>query len=273
MVFIFYMILSCMLLFDRNPYQHHVYMSSAGRVASSVYGQANAVSSYFDLRDINEDLHRRNADLEAEVIGLRNLLRNYTDSVYADTVATFGPLQPFKFTIAHVINNSISRSDNYITIDKGSLDGIDQDMGVVDQNGVVGVVNLTGPHSARILSLLNKHFSLSCRIKGSDPFGSLEWDGTDYRHALLKELPKHMVFESGDTVVTSGYSSTFPENVPVGIVEGLDPNSNDNFYTLRVRLLTDFARLSTVRIVDNSLIDEIRDVETRELPNQDNTAQ
>lgn len=110
---------------------------------------------------------------------------------------------------------------------------------------------------------------LSCRVKGTETFGSLTWDGNDYRYALLEELPKHTVFEAGDTVVTTGYSGTFPENVPVGIIEGTSPNSNDNFYTLKVRLLTDFSQLSTVRVVDNTLLKEIRDVELRDLPHED----
>ncbi|MDE6321399.1 MAG: rod shape-determining protein MreC [Muribaculaceae bacterium] len=269
MVFLIYVILSCVLLFDHNPYQHHVYMTSAGAVASSVYEKASTVSSYFNLRDINEDLQLRNASLEAEVIGLRNMVRTYTDSIYADTVTIIPELQPFKFTVAHVINNSISKPYNYITLDRGELDGIAQDMGVVDQNGVVGLVNLTGPHNARVLSLLNLNFMLSCRVKDTETFGSLTWDGDDYRYAVLEELPKHTVFEIGDTVVTTGYSGTFPENVPVGIIEGTSPNSNDNFYTLKVRLLTDFSQLSTVRVVDNTLLKEIRDVELRDLPHED----
>lgn len=272
MVFLLYVILSCVLLFEHNPYQHHVYMTSAGAVAASVYEKAASVSSYFNLRTINEDLQYRNASLEAEVIGLRNLLRNYTDSVYADTVTVSGVLQPFKFTVAHVVNNSITRPYNYITIDRGALDGISQDMGVVDQNGVVGLVNLTGPHNARILSLLNLNFMLSCRVKGTETFGSLTWNGRDYRYAVLEELPKHTIYEVGDTVVTTGYSGTFPENVPVGVIEGPEDTSNDNFYTLKVRLLSDFSQLSTVRVVDNTILKELRDVELRDLPDEDANA-
>lgn len=272
MVFLLYVILSCVLLFERNPYQHHVYMTSAGAVAASVYEKAASVSSYFNLRTINGDLQYRNASLEAEVIGLRNLLRNYTDSVYADTVTVSGVLQPFKFTVAHVVNNSITRPYNYITIDRGALDGISQDMGVVDQNGVVGLVNLTGPHNARVLSLLNLNFMLSCRVKGTETFGSLTWNGKDYRYAALEELPKHTIYEVGDTVVTTGYSGTFPENVPVGVIEGPEDTTNDNFYTLKVRLLSDFSQLSTVRVVDNTILKELRDVELRDLPDEDANA-
>lgn len=264
-MFAFYVIISCVFLFDHNPYHHHVYMTSAGKLASSVYEEANTFTSYFHLRDINEDLQRRNASLETEVIGLRHQLRLYQEAAYADTMTVDETLNPYSFILAHVINNSISRPYNYITIEKGELDGIKPEMGVVDQNGVVGVVNIVAPHSARIISLLNPNFRLSCRVKGSDSFGSLVWDGVTYEEAVLEELPKHTVFKQGDTIVTSGYSAVFPEGIPVGTVIGKARGSNDNFFTLRVKLLTDFSQLSTVRIVSNALKEEIERVETEDL--------
>lgn len=265
LVFTFYVIISCVLLFDRNPYHHHVYMTSAGKLASSVYEEANAFTSYFHLRDINEDLQRRNASLEAEVIGLRHQIKSYQEAIYADSMVVTEALNPYSFIIAHVINNSISKPYNYITIEKGSLDGIKPEMGVVDQNGVVGVVNIVAPHSARIISLLNPNFRLSCRVKGSDSFGSLVWDGRNHEEAMLEELPKHTLYKRGDTIVTSGYSAVFPEGIPVGVVLGKVREADDNFFTLRIRLLTDFSQLSTVRIIANALKDEIIKVETESL--------
>lgn len=240
-------------------------MTSAGKLASTVYEEANAFTSYFHLRDINEDLQRRNASLESEVIGLRHQLRLYREAAYADSMTVTEVLNPYSFIIAHVINNSITRPYNYITIEKGELDGVKPEMGVVDQNGVVGVVNIVAPHSSRIISLLNPNFRLSCRVKGSDSFGSLVWDGSTYEEAVLEELPKHTVFKRGDTIVTSGYSAVFPEGIPVGTVIGKARDANDNFFTLRVKLLTDFSQLSTVRIISNALKDEIVNVETEAL--------
>lgn len=265
-VFTFYVIVSCVLLFDRNPYQHHVYMTSAGRIASSVYEASNNVTSYFHLHDINEDLQYRNASLEAEVISLRRQLREYNELIYADTMIVAEPLRQYDFIIAHVINNSITHPYNYITIEKGSLDGIKPEMGVVDQNGVVGVVNIVGPHNSRLISLLNPDFRLSCKILGSDVFGSLVWDGKNHEEAILEELPKHTVFQPGDTIITSGYSAVFPEGIPVGIVKESLKNHDDNFFTLRIKLLTDFSKLSTVRIISNEMLDEIKEIETDRSP-------
>lgn len=257
-VLAFYVLVSCMLLFRNNPYQHHLYMTSAGVVASSVYRMTNNVTSYFNLRDINEDLLDRNTALEGEVIALREQVREYRN--LTDTVIR-PEMRHFDYVSASVINNSISRPRNYITISKGSADGLRPEMGVVDHNGVVGVVNVVGRHNARIISLLNPDFHLSCKIKSSGMFGSLVWDGKSSDTALLEELPKHGDYHRGDTIVTSGYSSIFPEGVPVGIVTDTNAGSDGTFATLRVRLATDFTRLSSVRVIVNNNLDEVRSVE------------
>ncbi len=258
-MFTFFVLLSCVLLFNKNPYHHHIYMTSAGGVSSSVYRMANSVTSYFHLRDINEELTRDNAELEIEVMALRSQLRE----IKAENDSTRLPsvLSPYTFVLAHAINNSITRPYNYITINKGEQDGIKPEMGVVDHNGVVGIINVVGPNCSRVISLLNPNFRLSCRVKGSDSFGSLYWDGKSYKEAVIEELPKHTVFKQGDTIVTSGHSAVFPEGVPVGIVIGKDATANDNFYTLRVKLITDFSKLSTVRVMANALKDEIDRIE------------
>jgi len=257
----FYIVLSCMLLFNRNPYHHHIYLTSAGAFTSGVYDATTTFTSYFALKSINEDLQRRNANLESEVIALRNEVDRLELAVYADTMTVPEPLEPVSFIIAKVVNNSIARPFNYITIEKGSLDGVRPEMGVVDQNGVVGVVNIVGPHYSRLISLLNPKFRLSCKVKGSDIFGSLVWDCKNPSEALLEELPKHTVYHKGDTIITSGYSAVFPEGIPVGTVISEAKDADDNFFTLRIRLLTDFSQLSTVRLIVNPMLGEIRTIE------------
>lgn len=262
-VFIIYVVISCTLLFNKNPYQRHVYMTSASNVSATVYDAAHSVTGYFHLRSINDDLQRRNAQLESEVIALRSKVDALELEASADSLVVVEPLKEFDFILAPVINNSITHPYNYITIAKGEADGVRPEMGVVDQNGVVGVVNVTGNRYSRIISLLNPDFRLSCKLKGSDVFGSLVWDGKSPREALLEELPKHTVFEPGDTIITSGYSAVFPEGIPVGIVKGNEHNNaDDNFFTLRIKLLTDFSQLSTVRIVVSNDRDEIKTIES-----------
>ncbi|MDO5395265.1 MAG: rod shape-determining protein MreC [Bacteroidales bacterium] len=250
-VFAIYVVASCVLLFTFNPYQHHVYLTSASRIAGGVYGAANHVTSYFNLRENNEDLNRRNVTLQNEVLALREQIQTLRER-HADTSQILPMARHYDFIVCHVINNSVMRPYNYITVNKGSNDGVAPEMGVIDQNGVVGIVNVVTPNYARVISVLNPHFRFSCKIKGDESFGSLVWDGKDPRFAVLEELPRHTVCHRGDTVVTSGYSAVFPPGLPVGIVESNNASDNDNFFSLRIRLLSDFTKLNNVQIVRNN---------------------
>jgi rod shape-determining protein MreC len=250
------------LLFKDNPYQQSVYLTSANSLSAAVYRAFNGVTSYFHLRDINESLQERNAALEMELIELRQEMAEQEllspDSLHQPA------LKQYTFVMAHVISNSIAQPNNYITIDRGSNDGVKPEMGVIDQNGVVGIVNVVGPHAARVISLLNPHMRLSCKLKNSGFFGSMVWDGKDSRFAVLEELPKHLTFHKGDTIVTSGYSAVFPEGIIVGTVDGLARGMSDSFMSLRIRLTTNFSQLSNVRVITNSMnaqIDALRRAE------------
>lgn len=249
-VFIFYVVISCVLLFQTNPYQQSVYLTSANAVSSAVYNGISSISSYFNLKDINEDLQSRNALLEMEVVDLRNQVNNYRMQI-PDTSSIQPALRPYSFVVAHVISNSISQTYNYITINRGSAEGIEPEMGVVDQNGVVGMVNVVGKHSARVISLLNPHMRLSCKVKNSDFFGSMVWDGKDPEYAILQQLPKHARFVKGDTIITSGYSAVFPEGIIVGTIVSSVKELSDNFVSLKIKLSTNFTQLRTVRAIKN----------------------
>lgn len=261
-LFVFYAAISCFLLFQRNPFQHHVYLTSANAVVSGVYDVAANVTGYINLRDINADLQRRTADLESEVIALREHNRALRQQLLQDSLRTTDSLGRFRFILATVVNNSVVNPYNYITVNKGRLDSIQPEMGVMDQNGVVGVVNTVSDHHARIISLLNPNFRLSCKLRGNDAFGSLVWDGKSPYEAILEELPKQVRFHKGDTIITSGYSAVFPEGIPVGTIIGSTRGEDDNFNTLRIKLLTDFSTLSTVKVISNRDIADIRQAET-----------
>lgn len=267
-LFVFYAAISCFLLFQRNPFQHHVYLTSANAVVSGVYDVAANVTGYINLRDINADLQRRTADLESEVIALREHNRALRQQLLQDSLRTTDSLGRFRFVLATVVNNSVVNPYNYITVNKGRLDSIQPEMGVMDQNGVVGVVNTVSDHHARIISLLNPNFRLSCKLRGNDAFGSLVWDGKSPYEAILEELPKQVRFHKGDTIITSGYSAVFPEGIPVGTIIGSTRGEDDNFNTLRIKLLTDFSTLSTVKVISNRDIADIRQAETDLQPAQ-----
>jgi len=254
-IFAIYVILSLVLLFKDNPYQQSVYLTSANSLSAAVYKAFNGVTSYFHLKDINESLQERNAALEMELIELKGKLSEM--ELQSPDSLQQPALRQYDFVMAQVISNSIAQPNNYITIDRGFIDGIRPEMGVIDQNGVVGIVNVVGPHAARVVSLLNPHMRLSCKLRSNDFFGSLVWDGKSPRYAVLEELPKHVKYQKGDTIVTSGYSAVFPPDIVVGIVEGLARGTTDSFVSLRIKLTTNFSQLSNVRIITNSMKDQI----------------
>lgn len=268
---ILYIIISLLLLCNTNPYQHSIWLTSANSVSAGVYNTANNITSYFGLRQANEDLNRRNAQLQQQILDLQHQNQHLREQIIADTLTLPDSLAGYQFIVAHVISNSITHPHNYITINRGSDDGIREEMGVIDQNGVVGIVNVTSAHSARIISLLNPDIRLSCKIKNDQSFGSLVWDGNDPSHAILEELPRHTKFHKGDTIVTSGYSAIFPEGIPVGIITDDKTPQSQNFFTLHIRLLSDFTRLNNVQVIHNNNAPQLRKLQ--EADNTDDTQQ
>lgn len=206
------------------------------------------MTGYFNLKEINASLQKSNARLENEVLNLKYQLAQLSTLIEDSTKQNIDAKR-YDFIAATVINNNTRHPKNYFSINRGSLDGVEPGMGVVDQNGVVGIVNVAGPHSARVISLLNEDQHFSVRLKSSPFIGTLSWKGGDPAVAYMEEVPRHAQYEIGDTVVTSGYSLTFPEGIPIGTVMNRIRGADENFFILKVKLNSDFKSLTTVRII------------------------
>jgi rod shape-determining protein MreC len=207
------------------------------------------------------------AKLETEVYAYReqlSALRN--DSSRVNHLIADQPV--YRFVSARVVNNSVSFLENYMMLDKGSDDGVRSDMGVLSVNGVVGVVIDTSPHFSLVISLLNTKYKLNGKIKRSDFFGPLVWDGKDAQYTCLTEIPRYVAFEPGDTVVTSGYSTVFPHGIPIGSIVDAQKQRDDNYISLRIRLFTNFNNLNEVMIVTNRFQEEQKELEERTLNRQ-----
>ncbi len=165
-------------------------------------------------------------------------------------------------TSAHVVFNTTNKPYNYIIIDKGKNDGVKLDMGVISQQGIVGVVRDITPNYAVIQPVLNPHSRFSCKILNSNTAGTLIWEGGDPRYANLTEYPKYEKVEKGDTIVTSGFSDIFPEGIFVGVIEDFKSEVNDNFYSLKVKLSTDFGALKSVLLLAGK-DQEIKELESK----------
>lgn len=255
-VFTFYVLISVILLVLGNRYRQSVYLSSANVVSGSIYNGTSQVTGYFHLKSINESLQASNAQLQNEVLNLKNEIDQYK-VLLSDTLKPHPSKDRYDYIAAAVINNNTRHPKNYFTIDRGSLDGVDRGMGVVDQNGVVGIVNVTGPHMARVISLLNETQHFSVKLKDTSYVGSLNWKGEDATIAYVEEIPRHVEYQIGDTIVTSGYSTTFPEGIPVGTILNRVRSQDDSFFTFKVRLMPDFRSLSTVRVIKDIYKQEI----------------
>jgi rod shape-determining protein MreC len=171
----------------------------------------------------------------------------YNDSLYQ---------QQYIYRTAKIINNSVNKQLNYITLNKGSLHGIEPEMAVVSVDGVVGVVKSVSNNYSTVISLLNNRLKVSAKFKKNDYFGSLSWDGVDYRKAKLYDIPFHVKVSVGDTIVTSSYSAVFPEGIVMGTVDEVIPSSGGNFQEIKVLLSNDFRSLSYVKVVGDLLKEE-----------------
>lgn len=259
-LFAFYVVISCVLLFSHNSFQQSVFLTSANGVSSAVFGTTSEVTGYFHLRSINESLQASNAVLENEVLNLRHQVAELQTKL-SDTLEFDNIPQRFDYVSATVINNSVRHPRNYFSINRGYLDGVEKGMGVVDQNGIVGIVNVTGKHTARVISLLNETQHFSVKVKDTNFIGSLAWKGGDSSIGYMEQVPRHAKFHVGDTVVTSGYSNTFPPDIPVGIVMNRIKGSDDNFFIIKLRLTSDFKALSTVRVIKDEYKAELDSLE------------
>ena len=254
LLFIVCEIISLTLLYHNNTYQRNVMFSSANVVTGYIMSVSNSVFSFFNLQEENRQLFERNKQLELENLSLyRRLDAMQADLWSNDDILMDSLTQPYEFISANVVNNSVTHLLNYITINKGSKDGIEPDMGVISTQGVVGIVRTVNERFSVIIPLLNPKWRLSCKLINSNYYGTLVWDGRDTRYANLEELPSHATFQVGDRIVTSGFTAIFPAGIMVGTVDKSDISVSSGFYLIKVKLATDFHNLSSVWVVKNNL--------------------
>ena len=262
-LFILLEVISFALLFRFNNYQGCVFFTSSNYMAGAVYETANSVTGYFHLKSINDDLAQKNVELELQMERLLEKLTELTHDSSGIERMRKESLSGYDIFKAKVVNNTLTHADNYITLDKGEKDGIRSEMGVVDGNGVVGIVYMTSDHYSVVIPVLNSKSSISCKIKNSDYFGFLKWDGGASNYATVKDMPRHSLFSLGDTIVTSGHSAVFPSGIPVGTVEDISDSHDGLSYLLKVRLFTDFGKLNDVRVIAKKTQEEQLRLEKR----------
>ena len=255
-VFVILEVISFVLLFHYNSYQGSVWFSSANAVSGKVYEWNSAVGQFFSLTDVNRQLTERSLYLEREVEQLSEQIRKATKDSTAVERMQKTVMQGFETIPAKVVSSSLDKANNFITIDKGSADGVKKDMGVVSGTGVVGIVYLTSDHYSVIIPVLSQQSNISCSIKGRGYFGYLHWTGGSPEYAYIDDIPRHAHFKLGDYIVTSGYSSVFPAGIIVGRIKHVYNSDNGMSYRLMITLSTDFARLRDVCVINDREMDK-----------------
>ncbi len=238
-----------------NDYQNLRVSKSIRLVTVGVEKRIFNTRSYLNLHNINTKLAQEN-------VNLRNRLEKITKTQSKDLISVSDTTfrQQYNYTSAEIVNNSTNRQKNFFTVNKGKKQGVDVDMAVTSSDGVVGIIVSSSENYSVGMSLLNLDFRISARMKSNGFFGSLSWDGRDYRYAILNEIPQHVNINKGDTVQTTSYSAIFPEGILVGLVSDFEKSGGD-FYKIRIRLFNDFKKLNYVNIIGNLKRAEQKEIE------------
>lgn len=252
--------ISLVLIVSLNDYQRVTFFNSSNNFAGTIYERFSNLDDYFSLGRTNARLAAENASLRKQlqmrIMNQENYPINRPDTVEAPA---------YIFTSAKVISNSVNKQFNYITINKGSRHGIKADMGIINADGVVGVITNVSQNYSTGLSLLNKRLLIPAKITTNNYFGSLVWDGEHYNTADLKEIPFHVIVNVGDTVVTSGYSNIFPDGMMIGVIKKFGVVNGTNFYDIKVELSTNFKTLKYVEVVQNTKRAELIKLESNNI--------
>ncbi len=264
-LFLFYLLLSLtafLLIFRQKVYHKSVMDKTSTQLNGYLDTKISDVTQFVNLKNNNRELQRTNAELMKQIEKLKSE-RSQSDTARGP-VSNLEFRQVYSFVPVEIVNNSVMKDHNLITINKGSRQGIKKGMGVISGNGVIGYVLKTSDNYARVMSTLNKDTRITAQIKGNQYFGTLIWDGKDPRYIQLHEIPKYVEVSKGDTIETDGKSGVIPGGLLVGTVESSKINDISGELDIQVKLKEDFARLRYGQVVINLQQKEIDEVEKKD---------
>ena len=254
LLFLLLLGISIALTIQAHSFHKSKVISSANFLSGGVYDQINKVNEYFNLKTQNEELATENARL-------KSILFNAPDTTAIPEIDTIRGVDKTNLIVAKVIHNSYNMHENYLTIKPGEASGIKPDMGVVNSAGIIGIVDKTSKNYATVISILNIKSQINAKIKKSDHFGSLVWNGKNTGFVQLMDVPRLATIRKGDTIVTGGQSVIFPENINIGVIDKIYTDDQTNYYTLDIRLFNDMTNLGHVYIIKSRDREEIINLE------------
>ena len=247
--------ISLSLTVQSHSYHRSKVISSANFLSGGVYEKINSVEEYLHLREQNDQLAIENANL-------KSLLFKTQDSTKLPNLDSLKGVLPKDLVVSKVIRNSYNVHENFLTLNSGAKDGIKSDMGVINSLGIVGVIDNVSTNYATVISILNTKSQINAKIKNSDHFGTLNWDGKNAGFVQLIDVPRLASIKKGDTIVTGGQSVIFPENIGIGIIDQIFiPTNKNHYYTINVKLFNDMTNLGHVYIIKTGNSEEIRNLE------------
>lgn len=263
LLFAFLLMLSLVFTIQSHSYHRSKFVNSANWFTGGVYGSVSGVQDYFKLKTYNQQLLQENARLR-EMLKSPNednldleLITNTTFSIPTDS------LRKFSYIPAKVLNNNYAKTDNFITLLGGSNDSIHKDQGVITSEGIVGIIDKTSSRYSTVLSILNSNFTTNAKLRASEHFGTMQWDGKDPNIVQVIDMQQQAPVKIGDTIETSGKSAIFPKGIPIGTIDEFVLDPSKNFYTLSIKLINDMTNLGHVYVIQNSYKKEIIALETQ----------
>lgn len=247
-LFLLLEIFCLILIVTRNKYHNTIFYNISSEYTGELLGVSNNVWEYLNLRDVNKKLAQENAQLRY-LVAKKQFAKNAQVTSIRDSLV----VAQYQYDVAKVVNNSTHRSNNYITINRGRLHGIKPGMGVISPEGAVGKIKSCSDHYSIVVSLLHSKMRISSEIKKNNSLGYVQWSGGDPSTAKMLDLPRHLNVVKNDTIITSGYNSTFPPGITIGVVKKVALKSEQTFFDIDVQLATEFNQLSYVYIIKNRL--------------------
>lgn len=251
--FIFFTIISFFLIINYNQSQKAIFINSSNYYSNKIDSKTSKWQSYLSLQEVNDSLSRHNAELLEKFINLTS-----TQEIAQDSNKRYELLP------ARIIRKSYNLRNNHFTLDKGTLNGVQKDMGVISENGILGIVRNVSPHYAHVVSVLNSQARISCTVKPYAYSASLVWKDLDAEHMTLESIPKHVKISVGDTVTTNGYSTIFPANIDVGAIESFKVDGGSSYFEIKVKLFNNIPNASNGFVIVNRHIVELKKVENLE---------
>ncbi len=247
-LFILFELISFWLIFSFNSFHNTWFFNSANKVTGNVLNTYGSLTTYFTLSEVNDSLMLENAKLRSQL----NHTRLF-DTTSTITVRDTSGLRLYTYIPAEIISNSFTEPNNYLTLNKGTLEGINKNMGVITSNGIVGRVVAASENFSVIMSVLHSKFSSRVAVKRNNAQGRVVWDGKVPTHVRVIEVSEPGQLLLGDTIITTPASPLYPPDILVGTLQEYGKDEGSNFYTLDVKLSTNFGNLRYVYVVNNIL--------------------